>query len=378
MRAAVIGILSTDRPLPAVLADTCEGLAVDHTGAPVIAGIGQAATISGYVAGCSLPASRTHALESIPFVRAGATIVARGLVALAVTRVAGLSFPAVFTVTVEVIDQVATRAPIVAGVLAAVVNVGFAVGPLPAITTDALVGVDTIDASATISAGVALTVINIFMAVRSREAFVTVTGKFASRLTLAFPMGTTDVRGNIPHPLRRVVGSHGHCAAVDHFTGGRSAVVFQVGAVLAFVVVSTLAEIVAGTVVALGAILAWVGLTIIYVQLTEVSRETSGTQTLESVDFILTMTPIQTGVACALIDVSLTVVACIARWTDTAITINQIPTGGVILTLAKAVININVTILTHPAWEAITVVAGNQILTRLGIDTRFGLTFICI
>lgn len=58
--------------------------------------------------------------------------------------------------------------------------------------------------------------------------------------------------------------------------------------------------------------------------LTEVSRETSGTQTLESVDFILTMTPIQTGVACALIDVSLTVVACIARWTDTAITINQI------------------------------------------------------
>lgn len=55
------------------------------------------------------------------------------------------------------------------------------------------------------------------MAVRSREAFVTVTGKFASRLTLAFPMGTTDVRGNIPHPLRRVVGSHGHCAAVDHW-----------------------------------------------------------------------------------------------------------------------------------------------------------------
>lgn len=54
------------------------------------------------------------------------------------------------------------------------------------------------------------------MAVRSGEAFVTVTGEFASRLTLALPMGTTDVRGNIPHPLRRVVGSHGHCAAVNH------------------------------------------------------------------------------------------------------------------------------------------------------------------
>lgn len=58
--------------------------------------------------------------------------------------------------------------------------------------------------------------------------------------------------------------------------------------------------------------------------LTEVSRETRGTQTLESVDFILTVTPIQTGVAGAFIDVSLTVIACIARWTDTAITINQI------------------------------------------------------
>lgn len=58
--------------------------------------------------------------------------------------------------------------------------------------------------------------------------------------------------------------------------------------------------------------------------LTEVSRETSGTQTLESVDFILTVTPIQTGVAGAFIDLPLTVIACIARWTDTAITINQI------------------------------------------------------
>lgn len=191
-------------------------------------------------------------------------------------------------------------------------------------------------------------------------------------------MGTADVRGNIPHPFRRVVGGHGHRAAVNHFTGGRAAVVFQVGAVLAFVVLGALAEVVAGTVVALGTVLAGIGLAIIYVQLTEVSRETSGTQTLESVDFILTVTPIQTGVAGAFIDVSLTVIACIARWTDTAITINQIPTGGVILTLAKAVINIYVTVLTHPAREAVAVVACNQILTGFGIYTRFGLAFICI
>lgn len=90
------------------------------------------------------------------------------------------------------------------------------------------------------------------------------------------------------------------------------------------------------------------------------------------------MTPIQAGVASAFIDVSFTVIACIARWTDTAITINQIPTGGVILTLAKAVIDVNVTVLTHPARQAITVVTGNQILTGSGIYTRLGLAFICI
>lgn len=202
--------LRADGPLPAFLADAREGLAVDHTGAPVMAGVGQAATVSGcetradkttlpedpeaswransqmrentppgadqqtrsggrahgkshvgqkvtYVTSRSFPATRTHALKSIPFVIAGATVVARGLVTLTVTwrknrcescesqgpaptedrkgcrdrlqgrrlltRVAGLSFPPIFTVTVEVIDQVATGAPVVAGVLAAVVNI---------------------------------------------------------------------------------------------------------------------------------------------------------------------------------------------------------------------------------------------------------------
>ena len=51
------------------------------------------------------------------------------------------------------------------------------------------------------------------------------------------------------------------------FAGGGAAVVFQVGAVLAFIVLRTLAEIVAGTVVALGAVLAGIGLTIIDIQL---------------------------------------------------------------------------------------------------------------
>ena len=38
-----------------------------------------------YVAGRAFPASRAHALESVPLVIAGATVIARGLVTLAVT-----------------------------------------------------------------------------------------------------------------------------------------------------------------------------------------------------------------------------------------------------------------------------------------------------
>lgn len=148
--------------------------------------------------------------------------------AATLTGVAGFPFPPIFAVTVKVIDQVSTCTPIVARVLATVIYVVFTVRALPAVTTDTLVGVNTVDACATVFTGVALTVVDIFMAVGAGEAFVTVTGEFASRLALALPMGTTDVRRDIPHPFRRIVGSHGHSAAVNHFTGSGTAVVFQV------------------------------------------------------------------------------------------------------------------------------------------------------
>lgn len=40
--------LSTNRPLPAFFADTGEGVAVDHTGASIVTGAWQAATVPGY------------------------------------------------------------------------------------------------------------------------------------------------------------------------------------------------------------------------------------------------------------------------------------------------------------------------------------------
>lgn len=66
------------------------------------------------------------------------------------------------------------------------------------------------------------------------------------------------------------------------FTGRRAAVVFQVGAVLALIVLRALAEIVTGAIVALSPVLAGVGLTVIYVQLrvSEAEQKVSRTRTL--------------------------------------------------------------------------------------------------
>lgn len=62
--------------------DSLKGQGLDPRKTLTGAHVGQKVT---YVTGRSFPASRTHALESIPFIIAGATIVACGLVTLAVT-----------------------------------------------------------------------------------------------------------------------------------------------------------------------------------------------------------------------------------------------------------------------------------------------------
>lgn len=57
------------------------------------------------------------------------------------------------------------------------------------------------------------------------------------------------------------------CKATQTFTRGCAAVIFQVGAVLAFVIFRAVTEIVHGKIEALGTILARIWLAIIYVQL---------------------------------------------------------------------------------------------------------------
>lgn len=55
--------LGTDGPLPAFFADACEGLAIDHAGAPIMAGAGQTATVSGCKTGTRPPTVRTQKLS---------------------------------------------------------------------------------------------------------------------------------------------------------------------------------------------------------------------------------------------------------------------------------------------------------------------------
>lgn len=82
--------------------------------------------------------------------------------------------------------------------------------------------------------------------------------------------------------------------------------VLQVRAVFALVVFETFAQVVRGQVETLCAVLTWVGLAVINIQLTQLTRKASGTQALKSIDLILTSTAVQTRAARTLIHVLLT------------------------------------------------------------------------
>lgn len=83
--------------------------------------------------------------------------------------------------------------------------------------------------------------------------------------------------------------------------------VLQVRAVFTLVVIGAFAEVVRGQVETLRPVLAWVGLAVIDIQLTQLTREAGRTQALKTIDFILTPTTVQTGTTSALIYVLLTV-----------------------------------------------------------------------
>lgn len=213
---AVVGILGAGGSFPAFLADAVEGVAVDHTGASVLTWVGQAAAVVGYVTCGTIPARWAPAFEDVPFIMARASIVACGFVTLAITGVAGFSLPAISTFAVEIVHQVLTCSLVQAGVQAAVIYVDFAVNSFPTVSTNALINVHLIDASPTVATWVTFTVVYIFMTVGASETFLTLARKLAPGLASAAPVRATDVGGDISHPVRRTVGCHGNSAAVNH------------------------------------------------------------------------------------------------------------------------------------------------------------------
>lgn len=99
---------------------------------------------------------------------------------------------------------------------------------------------------------------------------------------------------------------------------------------------------------------------------------------MKSIDFILAVTPIHTRVAGTFIDVFLTALPCIARRTDTAKAINQVPAGSPMLALVNAIVDIDVAVLTRPARDAIAIVASNEVSARICVHTGLDFTLICI
>lgn len=267
---AVVGILCACGTFPAFFADTGKGLPLHHAGTTVLTGIGKTAGVLGDVARGPLPSWRAFALKRIALVVAGASVVACGFIALAFAGVACLSLPAIFTLAEEVSHQVPARPTVMARVGAAVIYVDLTVVALPAVSADALVHADFVDARAAISAGVALAVVDVFMAVCPPEALVALAAELSTRLAPAAPMRSAHVRRNEALPARSAVGRHGDGAAVNHFTSGGPAVVFEMGAVLALVVFGTRAVVVRGPVKARCPVLTGVGGAVIDIQLAEI------------------------------------------------------------------------------------------------------------
>lgn len=253
---------------------------------------------------------------------------------------AGFSFPIILAFAVEVVDQILALASVLARVYTAIIDIKLTKNTFPSLTADTLVEVDTVNASPTVFTRITLTIINIFVTVRASETLAALAGEPPSGLTPALAVGPAHVGGDVADAVGRAVGGHGHGAAVDDFTGSGPTVVFQMGTILPFVVFWAAAEVVAGQIEALRPIPARVRLAVINIQLTQAPRETSRAETLESTDFILTVTAIETGGAFTFIDVLLTVGAGKARHTGAAVSIDQILANSAILALLVTVIDV--------------------------------------
>lgn len=183
----------------------------------------------------------------------------------------GLSLPAILALAVKVVHKVSTHAPVPTRVSAAVVYIGFTVCSLPAVSTDTLIHIHFINTRPTVTTRAALTVINILVAVGAGESLVTLAAEVSAGVAATAPVWSAHVRGDKPHAACTAVRYHGNRAAVNHLAGRGPAVVFEVGAVFALVIVRTLTEIIVGQVETLRAVLTGASYTVVDIQLAQAS-----------------------------------------------------------------------------------------------------------
>lgn len=291
---------------------------------------------------------------------------------------AGLPLPAVVTLAEEIVDQISTDAAVLTRSRAAVVDIVVAGGSVPAVCTDAEILTDFIDAGPSVQTGSQLTVIDILVAVRPGEPLLTRAAELSAGVTPTATVGPAHVGRNQTHPARRAVGRHGNRAAVNHFAGRGAAVVLQPRAVLPLEVFGTFTDVLAPQVETLAAVLTRTVEAVIDIQLTATPRGTGWTEAVEAVNFVMATAAFETRFAGALVHVRLTAFTPETRSAHTLKPVHQVLARGSVLTLTSAVVDIGVTVLSRPTWEAFAEISSNQIPAGVGVDAGVVVTLVCI
>lgn len=289
---------------------------------------------------------------------------------------AGLALPVVHTVTVEVVEEVDALASVQTRVSAALVHIDVTQTALPAVGTEAVEGVYPIDARRSVFTRQWRTVVYVLVAVRPGEPRVTGAAEVPGRQTDAAPMGSTDVRRDVPHTFLRVVGCHSDRAAVNHFALVGFAVVLELGAGFAFVGVLTAAVEVASQAVTLGFVVARVWAAGITLQLAGRAREPLWAFTLKPVQECVTAPAVLTRTAPTAVPLDLTVLSRKSGLARALVAPGHLLTRPSVLTPAS--VHIYLAGLSCPLQRTDAFKVVLQINTGPAVSTGVRLALICV
>lgn len=194
IRVAVIDIRLAGRSSEALLTHATERVPTVDTGGTVMARVGTASRILGYMTRAPLPSFGATADIGSALVHARAPIVAGIRVAMAVPQRTRLALPAFLAFTSKIGNLVHASPAITARIGITFIFVDAAQGSFPTIPTDALERIDTVHARCSILALVVSTVVDILVAIFPFVPRVTQTLKTTIFLVDAAPMIATHIR----------------------------------------------------------------------------------------------------------------------------------------------------------------------------------------